>query len=281
LENKLEVRYTPDSESYKKLNSDELRKYFLIDNLFKPGEIGLIYTDVDRAIIGTAIPVKNSLKLMGSKKELASEYFAERREIGIINIGGSGKIKADKNDYLLKNKEALYIGRGTKEIEFFSEDASLPAKFYLISYPAHKELPCKQIKFNEAESINLGQQENSNKRTIHKFILPSKMETCQLVMGLTELEPGNVWNTLPPHSHQRRTEIYMYFNLKEDSVVFHLMGEARETRHLVIRNQQVVISPSYSIHSGVGSQNYSFIWAMGGENQEFDDMDWISINEIQ
>ena len=277
----MEIRYTPDSESYKKMNSDELKKYFLIDTLFTTGKIELVYTDVDRAIIGSAVPAENSLKLMGSKKELASEYFAERREIGIINIGGSGKIKADKKEFTLQNREALYIGRGTKEIEFFSNDISLPAKFYLISYPAHKELPCKQIKFSEAESVKLGQPENSNLRTIHKFILPSKVETCQLVMGLTELEQGSVWNTLPPHSHQRRTEIYMYFNLKENSVVFHLMGEAKETRHLVIRNEQVVISPSYSIHSGVGSQNYSFIWAMGGENQEFDDMDWISINEIQ
>jgi 4-deoxy-L-threo-5-hexosulose-uronate ketol-isomerase len=277
----LEVRYTPDSESYKKMNSDDLRKYFLIDNLFHAGEINLVYTDVDRAIIGSAIPTKSPLKLMGSKKELASEYFAERREIGIINIGAAGKIKTDKDEYILQNKEALYIGRGTKEIEFYSNNKSNPAKYYLISYPAHKKLPCKLIKFNEAESVSLGLQENSNKRTIHKFILPSKLETCQLVMGLTELEPGNVWNTLPPHSHQRRTEIYMYFNLEEDSVVFHFMGEAKETRHLVIRNQQVVISPSYSIHSGVGSQNYSFIWAMGGENQEFDDMDWISLNEIQ
>jgi 4-deoxy-L-threo-5-hexosulose-uronate ketol-isomerase len=277
----LEVRYTPDSESYKKMNSDELRKYFLIDSLFTAGKLELVYTDVDRAIIGSAVPLQNSLKLLGSKKELASEYFAERREIGIINIGGSGKVKADKNEFFLQNREALYIGRGTKEIEFYSDASDHPAKYYLISYPAHKELPSKQIKFNEAESVKLGQLENSNQRTIYKFILPSKLETCQLVMGLTELETGNVWNTLPPHSHQRRTEIYMYFNLKDDSVVFHLMGEAKETRHLVIRNEQVVISPSYSIHSGVGSQNYSFIWAMGGENQEFDDMDWISINEIQ
>ena len=277
----MEVRYTPDSESYKKMNSDELRKYFLIDNLFIPGEIELVYTDVDRAIIGSVVPTNSPLKLMGSKKELASEYFAERREVGIINIGAVGKIKAGKDEYIIQNKEALYIGRGTKEIEFFSNDQSNPAKFYIISYPAHKELPCKSIKLGEAESVSLGQLENSNKRTIHKFILPSKLETCQLVMGLTELEQGNVWNTLPPHSHQRRTEIYMYFNLKEDSVVFHFMGEAKETRHIVVRNQQVVISPSYSIHSGVGSQNYSFIWAMGGENQEFDDMDWVSINEIQ
>ena len=277
----MEVRYTPDSESYKKMNSDELRKYFLIDNLFIPGEIELVYTDVDRAIIGSVVPTNSPLKLMGSKKELASEYFAERREVGIINIGAVGKIKAGKDEYIIQNKEALYIGRGTKEIEFFSNDQSNPAKFYIISYPAHKELPSKSIKLGEAESVSLGQLENSNKRTIHKFILPSKLETCQLVMGLTELEQGNVWNTLPPHSHQRRTEIYMYFNLKEDSVVFHFMGEAKETRHIVVRNQQVVISPSYSIHSGVGSQNYSFIWAMGGENQEFDDMDWVSINEIQ
>jgi 4-deoxy-L-threo-5-hexosulose-uronate ketol-isomerase len=277
----LEVRYTPDSESYKKMNSDELRKYFLIDNLFIPGEIELVYTDVDRAIIGSVVPTNSPLKLMGSKKELASEYFAERREVGIMNIGAVGKIKAGKDEYIIQNKEALYIGRGTKEIEFFSNDQSNPAKFYIISYPAHKELPSKSIKLGEAESVSLGQLENSNKRTIHKFILPSKLETCQLVMGLTELEQGNVWNTLPPHSHQRRTEIYMYFNLKEDSVVFHFMGEAKETRHIVVRNQQIVISPSYSIHSGVGSQNYSFIWAMGGENQEFDDMDWVSINEIQ
>jgi 4-deoxy-L-threo-5-hexosulose-uronate ketol-isomerase len=277
----LEVRYTPDSESYKKMNSSELRKYFLINNLFTPDKIEMVYTDVDRAIVGSAVPIKNNLKLLGSKKELATEYFTERREIGIINIGGTGKIKTEKEEYVLDNKEALYIGRGTKEIEFSSSNSANPSKFYFVSYPAHKELPSKLIRFNESESVILGKLENANKRTIHKYILPSKVETCQIVMGLTELESGSVWNTFPPHNHQRRTEIYMYFNLEDDSVVLHLMGEAEETRHLIIRNQQAVISPSYSVHSGVGSQNYSFIWAMGGENQEFDDMDWIEISQIQ
>lgn len=277
----MEIRYTPDPESFKMMDTEELRESFLIDNFFNKGKIELIYTDVDRAIIGSAVPLKEPLKLKSSKKELASEYFTERREIGVINIGGAGKIKADKNEFLLAKKEALYIGRGTKDIEFKSNNPEEPAKFYLVSYPAHKSYPCKQIKFHEAESVTLGNPENANVRTINKFILPSKLETCQLVMGLTELAPGSVWNTFPPHNHQRRTEIYLYFNMQEDSLVFHLLGEFSETRHLVIRNQQAVISPSYSIHSGVGTRNYSFIWAMGGENQDFDDMDWIEVNKLQ
>jgi 4-deoxy-L-threo-5-hexosulose-uronate ketol-isomerase len=277
----LEVRYTPDSVGYQRMTSEELKKYFLIDNLFTPGKIELVYTDVDRAIVGSALPMKENLKLLSSKKELAAEYFTERREIGIINIGGTGKIKADNVEFLLNCKEALYIGRGTKEIEFSSNNSEEPAKFYLVSYPAHKSYPCKHIKFQDAESVTLGNPGNANVRTINKFILPSKLETCQLVMGLTELAPGSVWNTFPPHSHQRRTEIYLYFNIHEDAVVFHFLGEYDETRHLAIRNQQAVISPSYSIHSGVGSNNYSFIWAMGGENQDFDDMDGIDIKKIQ
>ena len=263
------------------MNSEELRNNFLVDSLFKPGELTLIYTDVDRSIIGSAVPVNKELSLTGSKKETASDYFAERREIGIINIGAKGSVNVDGILYVLEKKDCLYIGKGAKEIKFFSKDPADPSSFYIASYPAHKEYSVKLIKFTDAEKQSLGSSENCNKRVINKYILPGKVESCQLVMGLTEIENGSVWNTFPPHTHQRRTEIYLYFDLKEDSIVFHFMGEEKETRHLIVRDKQAVISPSFSIHSGVGTSNYSFIWGMGGENQVFDDMDGLNLKNIK
>ena len=263
------------------MSSKELRNNFLVDSLFKPGELKLIYTDVDRSIIGSAVPLNSELSLTGSKKETASEYFAERREIGIINIGSNGSVKVDGILYHLDNKDCLYIGKGAKEIKLYSNDPVNPSMFYIVSYPAHKEFPVKLIKYSDAEKQSLGTAENCNKRVINKYILPGKVESCQLVMGLTEIEIGSVWNTFPPHTHQRRTEIYLYFNLKEESMVFHFMGEENETRHIIVRDKQAVISPSFSIHSGVGSTNYSFIWGMGGENQVFDDMDGLNLKNIK
>jgi 4-deoxy-L-threo-5-hexosulose-uronate ketol-isomerase len=277
----MEVRYTYNPDYYKKMNSEELRNNFLVESLFRPGELNLVYTDVDRSIIGSAIPLNNELALTGSKKETASEYFLERREAGIINIGPKGLVKVDGIEYILENKDCIYIGKGAKEIKLKSDDKNNPSRFYIVSYPAHKEFPVKRVKYADAEKQVLGAAENSNKRVINKYILPGKVESCQLVMGLTELESGSVWNTFPPHTHQRRTEIYLYFNLNEDSMVFHFMGEENETRHIIVRNNQAVISPSFSIHSGVGSSNYSFIWGMGGENQVFDDMDWLSLKDIK
>jgi 4-deoxy-L-threo-5-hexosulose-uronate ketol-isomerase len=277
----MEVKYFPDPEGYKRLTTGELRKIFLIEKLFTNGEIDMVYSSVDRAITGSAVPGGSGLKLTSSKKEMASEYFTERREVGIINIGEEGSIIADGKKYIMNNKDGLYIGRGTREIEFLSTNKDKPALFYFSSYPAHKEYPVAHLKFSGAEPAKLGSLKTANQRTIYKYIHPKGIKSCQLVMGLTELEEGSTWNTMPVHTHQRRSEVYMYFNLDDDSCLFHFMGTPDETRHIVIRNMQAVISPSYSIHSGVGTQNYSFIWSMGGENQDFDDMDWVQMKEIK
>jgi 4-deoxy-L-threo-5-hexosulose-uronate ketol-isomerase len=277
----MEVRYAPNIEHYKRMTTDELRKAFLVDSIFKDGEINMVYSDVDRAVIGSAVPLKNKLKLEASKKELASDYFAERREIGVINIGADGSIYADGKEYSMAHKDALYIGRGTKSIEFASKDAAKPARFYFISYPSHKEFPTTHAKFSDAEPAKLGSQKEANKRTIYKYIHMNGIKSSQLVMGLTELDEGNIWNTMPAHTHQRRSEIYLYFNLEKNSALFHFMGEPDETRHIVIRNEQAVISPSWSIHAGAATQNYTFIWAMGGENQAFDDMDVVPLTELR
>jgi 4-deoxy-L-threo-5-hexosulose-uronate ketol-isomerase len=276
----MEVRYTSDPQAIKRMNSDEMRKMFLLDRLFSPGSLETVYTDVDRSIIGSAVPSGKPLKLLSSKKEMAAEYFAERRELGIINIGNNGFVKTDGKEYPMAYKDALYVGRGTREIEFGSKKSKDPAVFYFVSYPAHKDLPTAHAVFDDVEHSPLGSTKDANKRTINKYIHPNGIKSCQLVMGLTELDEGSVWNTMPVHTHQRRTEIYMYFNLSEGAVLFHLMGEPGETRHIVMRNRQAVISPSWSIHSGVATQNYSFIWAMGGENQAFDDMDWVAMKSL-
>ncbi|HTR80994.1 MAG TPA: 5-dehydro-4-deoxy-D-glucuronate isomerase [Bacteroidota bacterium] len=276
----MEVRYTADPHATRKLSTEEIRKMFMVDTLFKPGTVAMVYSDVDRSIIGSAAPEGERLKLLSSKKEMAAEYFLERREMGIINIGKDGYVKADGKEYPMAYKDALYIGRGTKEVEFGSRSSKEPAAFYFASYPAHKDFPTVHAAFVDVEHAPMGSVKDSNKRTINKYIHPNGIKSCQLVMGLTELEEGSVWNTMPVHTHQRRSEIYMYFNLAEPAILFHLMGEPGETRHIVVRNRQAVISPSWSIHSGVGTQNYSFIWAMGGENQAFDDMDWVEMKSI-
>jgi 4-deoxy-L-threo-5-hexosulose-uronate ketol-isomerase len=277
----MEVRYSPDKNGFKKMDTTELRESFLIETLFKVNEIPMVYSDVDRSITGSAVPSGKSLKLLASKKEMAAEYFTERREIGVINIGNKGSIILDGKEYSMDNKDALYIGRGTKQIEFLSDVSNEPAHFYFVSYPAHKEYPSKHIKYNDAIHKHLGSVETSNKRTIHQYILPEILPTCQLVMGLTELEDGSVWNTMPCHTHQRRSEVYMYFNLKPESFVLHMLGSHDETRHIIIRNRQAVLSTSWSLHAGAGTQSYSFIWAMGGENQVFDDMDHIPMTAMK
>ncbi|MBI1932791.1 MAG: 5-dehydro-4-deoxy-D-glucuronate isomerase [Ignavibacteriales bacterium] len=277
----MEVRYSPDKNGFKKMPTDELRKSFLIDNLFEINKIPMIYSDVDRSITGSAVPVGTTLDLLATKQEMAAEYFTERREIGIINIGGKGSILIDDKNFEMNNIDALYVGKGSKKISFKSENENEPAKYYFVSYPAHTSFPTKQIKLADAQSVNLGSVQDSNKRTIHKYILPGKVESCQLVMGLTILDEGSVWNTMPAHTHQRRSEVYMYFKLRPESLVVHLLGEASETRHVMIRNEQAVLSTSWSMHSGCGTQNYSFIWAMGGENQVFDDMDWIDMKDLK
>ena len=276
----MKVLYTPDPIRFLRMTTEEIRDSFLIADLFEADKIGLMYSDVDRAIIGSVTPVKKTPTL-SSSKELASEYFAERREIGVLNIGSEGAVSIDGTDYPMANKDCLYIGRGSKQITFMSKSISHPARFYLLSYPAHREFPTVLARKTDAEALHLGSVEGSNKRTIYKMIHPGNMPTCQLVMGFTELEPGCVWNTMPPHTHERRMEVYFYFDMEPTSRVFHLMGMPDETRHIVVADGQAVLSPSWSIHAGVGTGAYTFCWGMGGENQEFGDMDQIDIGDLK
>jgi 4-deoxy-L-threo-5-hexosulose-uronate ketol-isomerase len=277
----MEVRFAPNALATQRMTTDELRRDFLIETPFVDGNITLVYSDVDRAIIGGIVPTIAPLTLLASKKEMAAEYFCERREAGIINIGGAGSITVDGKSHSMAMKDVLYIGKGVKEVTFASDKKERPANFYLMSYPAHKEYPTTHAKFSDAEPQHLGTQKDANTRTIYKYIHTNGIKSCQLVMGMTELDEGNVWNTMPAHTHMRRSEVYMYFNLSPDSMVTHFMGEPAESRNLILRNRQAVISPSWSIHCGAGTSSYSFVWAMGGENQEFGDMDVVPIKELR
>ncbi len=276
----MQVRYSADPVRFPRMTTQEVRDEFLIESLFQAGQVEMIYSDIDRAITGSAVPTKKALTLSAAD-ELRADFFCQRRELGVLNIGGSGKVTVDGTDYAMANKDGLYIGRGSKEIRFTSDDAKTPALFYLLSYPAHADYPTVHVKKSEAEPVELGTMEGSNKRTIYKLIHPAGAQSCQLVMGFTELTPGCVWNTMPPHTHERRMEVYMYFDIDENNRVFHLMGSPAETRHIVVANGQAVISPSWSIHSGVGTGAYTFCWGMGGENQAFDDMDHLSIGDLK
>lgn len=275
----MEVRYLPDPVRYKSLDTREMRENFLMDKLFAPGEIKLIYSHADRAVVGSVVPIKSPLKLEGGK-ELASQSFSERREIGIINIGGVGSISVEEKNFTLSNCDFLYIGRGSKDPVFSSQDVQNPAQFYLLSYPAHAVFPTTLVTQSNMEPVQLGSIEESNKRTIYKAIHPGGAKSCQLVMGMTILAEGCVWNTMSAHTHERRTEVYLYFDIPGDAVVFHFMGMPSETRHVVIRDRQAILSPSWSIHSGAGTRNYKFVWGMGGENQDFGDMDGIKMKDI-
>ena len=276
----MEIKYLADKNSYKRMTTEELRRSYLVENLFTRAKIQLYYIDVDRAIVGSVVPTTKKLAL-SSAKELASKYFAERREIGVINIGKKGFITVDGKQFKLKNRDCLYISRGSKAIVFGSANAKDPAKYYLMSYPGHTAHPTKLITRDEANKVALGSDSNANKRVIYQMIRPGVAKSCQIVMGYTELAEGNIWNTMPPHTHERRSEVYMYFDLNKKARVFHFMGEPAEIRSLVMKDGQAVISPSWSIHAGAGSSNYSFIWCMGGENQEFDDMDFVEMGDLR
>jgi 4-deoxy-L-threo-5-hexosulose-uronate ketol-isomerase len=267
-------------EDVKKYDTERLRKEFLVQNLFVKDEINLSYSQYERYILGGAFPVDKVLKLE-TIEAIKSQYFCERREVGAINIGGSGIVKVDGREYTLQNKEAIYIGRGSEKVSFESLDKSKPAKFYLSSTPAHKEYPTTLVNKEKANILNMGAQETSNQRTIYQLIVPGIVESCQLVMGLTELKTGSVWNTMPSHTHDRRMEAYFYFEVKEGQTICHLMGEPQETRHLFIHNEEAVFSPEWGIHSGVGTSNYSFIWGMGGENLDYTDMDHVQTSELR
>ncbi|MBP1156696.1 4-deoxy-L-threo-5-hexosulose-uronate ketol-isomerase [Paenibacillus sp. PvR052] len=277
----MENRYAANPTDTKSYDTERLRKDFLMEGLFVPEHLNMVYSHVDRFITGGVIPVKEPVKLEADKHDIGADYFLERREIGIINIGAKGSVTVDGTDYELDNKDCLYVGLGNKEVWFKSADASNPARFYLSSTPAHKNYPTQKAAISQAEPAQLGSLPNSNERTIYKYIHLNGVQSCQLVMGMTLLKPGNMWNTMPSHTHNRRSETYLYFDMPEDGVVFHMMGEPSETRHLVVRNEQAIISPSWSIHSGVGTSHYTFIWAMAGENQEFTDMDMIEMQDLR
>jgi len=262
------------------MDTEEIRQSFLIKRLFASDKIELVYWFDDRAIIGSAVPARGPLKLEAGEY-LASEYFTQRRELGVINIGDTGIITVDGQKYTLEFQDLLYIPRGSKDIQFASASSQKSARFYFVSYPAHKEYPIVLAKKKDALKANLGSDAEANKRTINKYIHPDGIKSCQLVMGFTELAPNSVWNTMPGHTHSRRTEVYMYFGVDSNSAVFHFMGKPDQTRHIVVRNEQVVLSPSWSIHSGAGMKNYTFVWAMGGENQAFNDMQGFTIDDLK
>ena len=268
---KLDIRYPSHPQDAKWYDTEKLRKQYLIEKVFEKDEALLTYSHFDRIIAGGIMPVDTKVALTGGK-ELASQYFLERREMGIINVGGPGKVYADDDTYELAPRDGLYLGMGIKALEFESLDPANPAKYWINSCPAHQTYPNKKINIKDATKRPLGSVETCNKRVINQYIHPSVLKTCQLCMGLTELEPGSNWNSMPCHTHERRMEVYFYFNLC-NNIMFHMMGQPQETRHIIMHDEQAVISPSWSIHCGVGTGNYAFIWGMCGENQEFDDMD--------
>lgn len=277
---KMDVRHLPDSEHTSRMTTAELRNSYLVNTLFNSGELNMVYIHLDRAIVGTAIPTDKNLTLEASRKELAADFFLERREIGILNIGKKGEVIVDKKDYVLDQYDCLYLGTGNRSVEFVSDDPKEPAEFYFLSYPAHAKYPNALMMVQESTGVAMGSAKEANQRTIHKYIFSEGIKSCQLVMGMTVLKEGSVWNTMPAHTHERRSEIYLYFDVPDNAVVCHLMGKPEETRHLIIRNKQAVISPSWSIHSAAGTQNYSFIWGMGGENQDFNDMDGVTMSRL-
>lgn len=278
----MDVRQSIHSEHARQLDTAGLRREFLIEKIFVADDYTLTYSHIDRIIIGGVMPVQQSVSI-GSEvgQQLGVSFFLERRELGVINVGGPGMIDVDGKTWEIGHEEALYVGKGAQNVVFRSANAEQPAKFYYNSAPAHTTYPDKKITLDEASPTTLGDPATSNRRTINKFIVPDVLPTCQLTMGLTKLEPGSLWNTMPCHTHERRMEVYFYFDMDEETAVFHMMGQPQETRHLLVHNEQAVISPSWSIHAGVGTQRYTFIWGMAGENQIFDDMDHVKISELR
>jgi len=274
------MHLTPDPVRTRTLSTDELRDGFLVSSLFVPGEIRLRHIDLDRVVLGGVMPGSTALKLE-APESFASEYFTERRELGILNIGGTGAVTTDSGRHVLAPRDVLYVGRGTREILFESDAASPPACYYLVSYPAHTSHPVAHIAHRDALGSEIGSADRANRRRLSKYISPGGAASAQLVMGVTELLPGSVWNTMPAHTHLRRSEVYLYFDVPPDALVVHMMGEPAETRHLIVRDGDVVLSPPWSVHTGCGTASYSFCWAMGGENQDFADMQGIDTRELK
>jgi 4-deoxy-L-threo-5-hexosulose-uronate ketol-isomerase len=269
-----------DPVRYPRMTTDELRETFLLNTLYEPGKIHLNYVDLDRSVVGFAAPLDAPIALP-IDADLRASYFTERRELGVLNIGGAGIVTVSGKSYTLENVDCLYIGRGNKDVSFASKDKSAPAVYYLLSYPAHAEYPVTVVRKEVASPTELGSIETCNKRTIYKYIHLQGARSCQLVMGVTHLAPGSNWNTMPPHTHMRRSEIYMYFNVTADARVMHFMGPPAETRHIVMMDKDVVVSPGWSIHAGVGTRAYSFCWGMGGENQDYADMDPAPVDTLR
>lgn len=280
----MDIRYSANQRDVKRYTTEELRNEFLIENLYQPDQVTAVYSHVDRMVVLGILPVNKTVPIdqgIDVWANFGTHYFLERREAGVFNLGGPGVIEADGVKYELGFEDCLYITKETKSVSFASKDSGNPARFYLVSAPAHKVCKTTFISMKDANKRPCGAVETSNKRVINQFIHPDVLETCQLSMGLTQLEPGSVWNSMPAHTHERRMEIYTYFNIPEGNVVFHMMGQPQETRHLVMHNFDAVISPSWSLHCGCGTSNYTFIWAMGGENQAFDDMDNIPVPDMR
>jgi 4-deoxy-L-threo-5-hexosulose-uronate ketol-isomerase len=278
----MQIRQPVHSEHARSLDTAGLRRHFLVEDLFVPEQATLTYSQIDRIIVGGIHPVKQAVRFAPELgKHTGTDFFLQRRELGLINIGGDALVVVDGRRFEVGAREALYVGQGARELEFTSLDAARPAKLYFNCAPAHTAYPHKKITLSEASPETLGSPATSNRRTIHKFIVPDVLPTCQLLMGMTQLEPGSLWNTMPCHTHDRRMEVYFYFDMPADGVVFHMMGEPTETRHIVVRNEQAVISPSWSMHSGVGTQAYTFIWGMVGENQVFKDMDHVAMTTLR
>jgi len=276
----MENRYAVGPNEVKNFDTTQLRNEFLADKLMQDDKIYWVYTHYERFMVGGAVPINKPLKLE-TLDALKAKTFLHGRELGVINVGQQGTITVDGEQFHLNYKDALYIGRGAKEVTFSSDDSEKPARFYLNSAPAHKEYPTKLVTRNDANVLHLGSLTTSNERDINQMLINTVVDTCQLQMGLTELKPGSVWNTMPAHQHDRRNEVYFYFEVPEEQAVCHFMGEPQETRHIWVQNEQAVISPPWSIHSGAGTQNYSFIWGMAGENLDYDDMDKYQPNELR
>ncbi|HAT1574030.1 TPA: 5-dehydro-4-deoxy-D-glucuronate isomerase [Raoultella ornithinolytica] len=278
----MDIRQSIHSDHAKALDTAGLRKEFLVETIFTADQYTMTYSHIDRIIVGGVMPVTRAVSVGAEVgKQLGVSYFLERRELGVINIGGAGTIIVDGTCYEIGHRDALYVGKGAKEVVFESVDKAKPARFYYNCAPAHTTYPTKRVTPADVAPVTLGEDVTSNRRTINKYFVPDVLETCQLSMGLTELAPGNLWNTMPCHTHERRMEVYFYFGLEGDSCVFHMMGQPQETRHIVVQNEQAVISPSWSIHSGVGTRAYTFIWGMVGENQVFDDMDHVKVGDLR
>jgi len=278
----MEIRQPIHSEHARTLDTEGLRRHFLVQNLFVADQATLTYSQIDRIIVGGILPVTKAVTFSAELgKHTGTDFFLQRRELGLINIGGDARVTVDGTVYDVAAREALYVGQGAKELSFESVNAAQPAKLYFNCAPAHTSYPTRKVTQAEASPETLGSAETSNRRTIYKYLVPDVLPTCQLLLGLTQLEPGSLWNTMPCHTHDRRMEVYFYFDMSEQAVVFHIMGEPTQTRHLVVRNEQAVINPSWSMHSGVGTQAYTFIWGMVGENQVFKDMDHVPMTALR